>query len=108
MPTRRTGRPWHRRQRHLPGHHRYPHYSQHPDVTADWIRDFIQHIDGAPASGPLQRSEVTGKQLKGPDSGKRVVITGAGSGIGRETALAFARRGALVVCTDINTEAAAA
>ncbi len=81
---------------------------QHPDVTADWIRDFIQHIDGAPASGPLQRSEVTGKQRKGPDSGKRVVITGAGSGIGRETALAFARRGALVVCTDINTEAAAA
>jgi len=28
--ARRTGRPWHRRQRHLPGHHRYPHYSQHP------------------------------------------------------------------------------
>ena len=54
---------------------------QHPDVTADWIRDFIQHIDGAPASGPLQRSEVTGKQRKGPDSGKRVVITGAGSGL---------------------------
>lgn len=81
---------------------------QHPDMTADWIREFIQHVDGAPASGPLQRSEVTAGQLKGLDSGKRVVITGAGSGIGRETALAFARRGALVVCTDINTEAAAA
>ena len=80
---------------------------QHPDVTARWIREFIQHIDGAPASGPLQRSEVTGTHPKGPDSGKRVVVTRAGSGIGRETALAFARRGALVLCTDINAEAAA-
>ena len=80
---------------------------QHPDVTARWIREFIQHIDGAPASGPLQRSEVTGTKPKGPDSGKRVVVTGAGSGIGRETALAFGRRGALVLCTDINAEAAA-
>lgn len=80
---------------------------QHPDVTAHWIREFIQHIDGAPASGPLQRSEVTGTHPKGPDSGKRVVVTGAGSGIGRETALAFGRRGALVLCTDINAEAAA-
>ena len=80
---------------------------QHPDVTARWIREFIQHIDGAPASGPLQRSEVTGTNPKGPDSGKRVVVTGAGSGIGRETALAFGRRGALVLCTDINAEAAA-
>ena len=80
---------------------------QHPDVTARWIREFIQHIDGAPASGPLQRSEVTGTHPKAPDSGKRVVITGAGSGIGRETALAFGRRGALVLCTDINAEAAA-
>ena len=80
---------------------------QHPDVTARWIREFIQHIDGAPASGPLQRSEVTGTHPKGPDSGKRVVVTGAGSGIGRETALAFGRRGALVLCTDINAEAAA-
>ena len=76
-------------------------------MTARWIREFIQHIDGAPASGPLQRSEVTGTHPKGPDSGKRVVVTGAGSGIGRETALAFARRGALVLCTDINAEAAA-
>ncbi|MGK0402095.1 SDR family oxidoreductase [Alcanivorax borkumensis] len=81
---------------------------QHPDVTANWIREFIHHIEGAPAAGPLQRSKVTTSHPTGPDSGKRVIITGAGSGIGRETALAFARRGALVVCTDINSEAAAA
>ena len=81
---------------------------QHPDVTANWIREFIQHIEGAAASGPLQRSKVTAGQATGPDSGKRVVVTGAGSGIGRETALAFGRRGGLVVCTDINSDAAAA
>jgi 3-oxoacyl-[acyl-carrier protein] reductase len=41
---------------------------------------------------------------KTPDyfAGKTIVITGAASGIGRETALIFAREGANVVCTDIN------
>ena len=41
---------------------------------------------------------------KTPDyfAGKTIVITGAGSGIGRATALIFAREGANVVCTDLN------
>jgi 3-oxoacyl-[acyl-carrier protein] reductase len=41
---------------------------------------------------------------KTPDyfSGKTIVITGAASGIGRSTALIFAREGANVVCADIN------
>ena len=45
---------------------------------------------------------------KTPDyfAGKTIVITGAGSGIGRETALIFAREGANVVCADINEPAA--
>ena len=38
--------------------------------------------------------------------GKLLVITGGGSGIGRETALAFARRGAEVVLSDVNLVAA--
>jgi NAD(P)-dependent dehydrogenase (short-subunit alcohol dehydrogenase family) len=41
---------------------------------------------------------------KTPDyfNGKTIVITGAASGIGRATALIFAREGANVVCADIN------
>ncbi len=45
---------------------------------------------------------------KTPDyfQNKTIVITGAGSGIGRATALIFAREGANVLCADINGAAA--
>jgi 3-oxoacyl-[acyl-carrier protein] reductase len=39
-------------------------------------------------------------------AGKTVIITGAGSGIGRATALIFAREGANIVCADVNDKAA--
>lgn len=39
-------------------------------------------------------------------SGTLVVVTGAGGGIGRATAVAFAARGATVVCSDIDAAAA--
>src|SRR5215471_5790221 len=37
--------------------------------------------------------------------GKKALLTAAGQGIGRETALAFAREGATVIATDINAVA---
>ncbi|MCM2398310.1 SDR family oxidoreductase [Rhizobium sp. S95] len=40
-----------------------------------------------------------------PLENKRVLVTAAGQGIGRASALAFARAGATVVATDINAEA---
>jgi len=40
--------------------------------------------------------------------GKSVVITGAGSGLGRECSLLFAAEGANVVCADVNAERVAA
>ena len=39
-------------------------------------------------------------------AGKTILITGAASGIGRATALIFAREGANVVCADINADGA--
>jgi 3-oxoacyl-[acyl-carrier protein] reductase len=47
---------------------------------------------------------------KTPDyfAGKTIIITGAASGIGRATALIFAREGANVVCADINEAGARA
>jgi NAD(P)-dependent dehydrogenase (short-subunit alcohol dehydrogenase family) len=46
---------------------------------------------------------------KTPDyfAGKSIIITGAASGIGRATALIFAREGANVLCADINGDGAA-
>src|SRR5690606_26156829 len=38
-------------------------------------------------------------------SGKKAFVTAAGQGIGRASALAFAREGAMVVATDINEAA---
>jgi NAD(P)-dependent dehydrogenase (short-subunit alcohol dehydrogenase family) len=68
-----------------------------PAVIARMIDEFVSHIEGAPAAHALERAK----------SGRDVVlITGAGSGIGRATALEFASRGAFVVVTDINLAAA--
>lgn len=43
--------------------------------------------------------------MSGRLSGKKVLLTAAAHGIGRATALAFAREGAEVIATDINEEA---
>lgn len=80
----------------------------HPQQLAQWISEFVDHINGAPASATLKRAYVDEQTNEkcGDFAHKLVVVTGAGSGIGRETALAFAAEGADVLCVDINEAAA--
>ena len=49
-----------------------------------------------------QQENVTCQRRPDYFAGKTIIITGAASGIGRATALIFAREGANVVCTDLN------
>jgi NAD(P)-dependent dehydrogenase (short-subunit alcohol dehydrogenase family) len=78
------------RRRDVPGKHWI--IRTHPERVARWAAEHIAAVEaGEP---PAARPPV-------------VVVTGAGSGIGRETALAFADRGAHVVAVDIDADAAA-
>ena len=86
----------------------------HEGVLAGWINEFVDHIEGAPAAPGLERAQVRSREDGSgsesgstPHDGKLVVVTGAGSGIGRATALAFAEAGASIVAADLNPESAA-
>lgn len=72
-----------------------------PQVIADATAELIDHVEGGEESRALKQARMKGF------AHKLVVITGAGSGIGRATALAFADKGADIVITDINGSAAA-
>ncbi len=76
----------------------------HPDVVARMIGEFVDHIEGAPASRSLRRARSSRGRM--PFAEHLIVVTGAGSGIGRATALAFAERGAEVIAADIDAAAA--
>jgi NAD(P)-dependent dehydrogenase (short-subunit alcohol dehydrogenase family)/pimeloyl-ACP methyl ester carboxylesterase len=72
----------------------------HPQVIATAVGELVDFITGKPATRSLLRAQVGRKR---DDFGDTLVsVTGAGSGIGRETALLFAREGAEVVVSDID------
>jgi NAD(P)-dependent dehydrogenase (short-subunit alcohol dehydrogenase family)/pimeloyl-ACP methyl ester carboxylesterase len=72
----------------------------HPQVLARSVHELVDYLGGKPPSRSLLRAQVGRKR---DDFGDTLVsVTGAGSGIGRETALAFAREGAEVVVSDID------
>jgi NAD(P)-dependent dehydrogenase (short-subunit alcohol dehydrogenase family)/pimeloyl-ACP methyl ester carboxylesterase len=75
-----------------------------PALLATHISRFIDFIETGQEPAMLQRAQV--KDPHKPYAGKLAVVTGAGSGIGRETVLALAVRGAEVVAADINEKTA--
>ncbi|MEW1830585.1 SDR family oxidoreductase [Streptomyces sp. NPDC088196] len=84
----------------LPAKHWIPR--TRPDQLASWITEFVTTHEGErPRSTPA-----TGKYVE-RFGGQLVLVTGAGSGIGRATAFAFAESGARVVAVDRDTESAA-
>src|SRR5439155_13994491 len=76
----------------------------HPDLVSRWIGEFVDHIEGAPASRSLDRARIGARRK--PFAGRLVVITSGSGGIGRATALAFAEHGADVLLADIDPAAA--
>jgi NAD(P)-dependent dehydrogenase (short-subunit alcohol dehydrogenase family)/pimeloyl-ACP methyl ester carboxylesterase len=78
--------------------------NSHPEWLADRIAAFVRFAEGGKETPALQRARVRGPRRA--HSGKLVVVTGAGSGIGRETVLAYAEAGADTVCVDLDRAAA--
>lgn len=75
-----------------------------PAVIARMASELVDHVDGGPEPRALVNARIP-RRRKGFD-GRLVVVTGAGHGIGRETALAFAARGADIVAADLDDAAA--
>jgi len=72
----------------------------HPERLALWIAEFADHVEGEPATRALRRANA-GPAAQ-PFGGHLVVVTGAGSGIGRAIAIAFAKAGAEVIAADLD------
>jgi NAD(P)-dependent dehydrogenase (short-subunit alcohol dehydrogenase family) len=75
-----------------------------PEALAQAVSEFVEHAEGGPEPRALRRlRERAAKPRDDRElSDKLVVVTGAGSGIGRETALAFGSLGAEIVIADLN------
>jgi len=85
--------------RELPGGHWLPRTQ--PSAVARCTSELIDHAEGGPEARALRRARHIGPQRRRFND-TLVVITGAGSGIGRAAALEFAEQGAEVVATDID------
>jgi len=90
------------RRRVVAGSHWAPR--THPELIARWIGEFVEEVERGAAGShtPWARGGGTA-QL----AGRLSLVTGAGSGIGRATALALAARGSRLLLVDRDGDAAA-
>ncbi|MFF3612367.1 SDR family oxidoreductase [Streptomyces sp. NPDC002580] len=90
-------------RRTLPAKHWIPR--TRPDQLAAWVSEFVTANERREAGTPAPEPAATGRYAH-RFGGQLVLVTGAGSGIGRATALAFAESGARVVAVDRDAETA--
>jgi NAD(P)-dependent dehydrogenase (short-subunit alcohol dehydrogenase family)/pimeloyl-ACP methyl ester carboxylesterase len=72
----------------------------HPQVLAASVSELADVVEGRPPTRAMRRAQV--RSGREPFDDTLVSVTGAGSGIGRATALEFARLGAEVVVSDVD------
>ncbi len=92
-------------RRDVPAGHWVP--LTHPEALARWIDEHIDAVrhPEAPRRRGLRRGTATPDGPgRSPLADAVVVITGAGRGIGRAAAVAFAEHGAALVLTDVDTD----
>ncbi len=90
------------RRRMVAGSHWTPRV--HPDLLARWISSFVDEVQRGNVTS--SRPWVRGGGVEQLD-GRLALVTGAGSGIGRATALALSEHGARLLLVDRDGDAAA-
>ncbi|MER5264185.1 SDR family oxidoreductase [Actinosynnema sp. NPDC002837] len=83
---------------------------EHLEAAEPWVEELTRSRIRAGHWAPRTHPELVARHIEDAIDGKRrkrlAVITGAGSGIGRATAVAFAHQGAEVVVLDVDDEKA--